>query len=96
MIAKPDLVLGFSYKFIYGFYNKIYFALILILSLINHKHIREGITITVVIIKNVPQSPFNQSTNAPDEEARVVLPAVPIDAKAHTELLYMFDLLEVK
>ena len=34
----------------------------------------------VVIKKNVPQSPFNQSTNAPDEEARVVLPAVPIDA----------------
>ena len=61
-------------------YNRNYFALIFILSLINHKHIREGITIIVVIIKNVPQSPFSQSTNAPDEEANVVLPAVPIDA----------------
>ena len=44
------------------------------------RHINDGITIIVVIIKNVPQSPFNQSTNAPDEEASVVLPAVPIDA----------------
>ena len=33
-----------------------------------------------VIIKNIPQSPFNQSTNAPEDAARVVLPAVPIDA----------------
>ena len=31
-------------------------------------------------MKNVPQSPFNQSTSAPDDDARVVLPAVPIDA----------------
>ena len=45
-----------------------------------HKQIREGITITAVIIKNNPQSPFNQSTKAPDEAASVVLPAVPIDA----------------
>ena len=43
--------------------------------------IRDGITIRAVKIKNVPQSPFNQSTRAPDEEANVVLPAVPIDAK---------------
>ena len=64
-----------------GLYNRSYLALILILSLINHKHIREGITITVVIIKNVPQSPLSQSTNAPEEEARVVLPAVPIEAR---------------
>ena len=37
-------------------------------------------TIIAVKIKNVPQSPFSQSTNAPDEDASVVLPAVPIDA----------------
>ena len=29
--------------------------------------------------KNIPQSPFNQSTNAPDDAAKVVLPAVPIE-----------------
>ena len=46
----------------------------------NHKTIKEGITITAVITKNIPQSPFNQSTIAPDEAANVVLPAVPIDA----------------
>ena len=34
----------------------------------------------VVKIKKVPQSPFSQSTRAPEDEARVVLPAVPIDA----------------
>ena len=37
-------------------------------------------TINAVIIKNIPQSPFNQSTNAPEDAAKVVLPAVPIDA----------------
>ena len=42
--------------------------------------IKEGITIIAVRIKNIPQSPFNQSTKAPDDDARVVLPAVPIDA----------------
>ena len=46
----------------------------------NHKHIKEGITIIAVKIKNVPQSPFNQSTKAPEEDASVVLPAVPIEA----------------
>ena len=46
----------------------------------NHKQIKDGITITVVKTKNVPQSPFSQSTSAPEDEARVVLPAVPIDA----------------
>ena len=46
----------------------------------SHKQTNEGMTITVVKTKNVPQSPFNQSTNAPDEEANVVLPAVPIEA----------------
>ena len=45
----------------------------------NHKQIKDGITITAVKIKNVPQSPFNQSTKAPDEDASVVLPAVPIE-----------------
>ena len=33
-----------------------------------------------VMIKNTPQSPLSQSTNAPDDDASVVLPAVPIDA----------------
>ena len=33
-----------------------------------------------MIIKNIPQSPFNQSTIAPDDAANVVLPAVPMDA----------------
>ena len=46
----------------------------------SHKQINEGMTIIVVKTKNVPQSPFNQSTNAPDEETNVVLPAVPIEA----------------
>ena len=45
-----------------------------------HKNIKEGITIIAVKIKNVPQSPFNQSTKAPEDDASVVLPAVPIDA----------------
>ncbi len=35
---------------------------------------------TVVITKNIPQSPFNQSTNSPDEAANVVRPSVPIEA----------------
>ena len=35
---------------------------------------------TVVITKNIPQSPFNQSTNSPEEAANVVLPKVPIEA----------------
>jgi len=50
------------------------------LFLINHKQINDGITIIVVKIKKVPQSPFNQSTKAPDDEAKVVRPAVPIEA----------------
>ena len=60
--------------------KKIYFSLSFNLSFINHKHIKEGITIKAVRIKNIPQSPFNQSTRAPDDDASVVLPAVPIDA----------------
>ena len=60
--------------------NKNYFAPILILFLINHKQTNDGITIIVVKTKNVPQSPFNQSTKAPDDEAKVVRPAVPIEA----------------
>ena len=39
----------------------------------NHKQIKEGITIIEVKIKKVPQSPFSQSTRAPEDEARVVV-----------------------
>ena len=46
----------------------------------SHRKTNEGMTIIVVKTKNVPQSPFNQSTNAPEEDANVVLPAVPIEA----------------
>ena len=60
--------------------NSNYLASIFILFLMNHKQIKEGITIIVVRIKKIPQSPFNQSTRAPDDEARVVLPAVPTEA----------------
>ena len=60
--------------------NGNYFALILILSFTSHKQIREGTTITVVNIKKIPQSPFSQSTRAPEDEARVVLLAVHTDA----------------
>ena len=38
-------------------------------------------TIIAVIIKKIPQSPFNQSTKAPDDAAKVVLPAVPMEAR---------------
>ena len=31
-------------------------------------------------IKNIPQSPFSQSTNSPEEAASVVRPRVPIEA----------------
>ena len=58
---------------------KIY-SLILSLFFIDRRHSKEGITISAVIIKNIPQSPFNQSTKEPEEEANKVLPAVPIDA----------------
>ena len=45
-----------------------------------------------VITKNIPQSPFNQSTIAPDEAAKVVLPAVPIDAsKAYWVAVYVLS-----
>ena len=57
-----------------------YFVGIFILFLMNHRQIKEGITIIVVKIKKIPQSPLSQSTRAPDDEARVVLPAVPIEA----------------
>ena len=33
-----------------------------------------------VIKKNIPQSPFSQSTIAPEEAAKVVRPAVPMEA----------------
>ena len=61
-------------------FNSNYFVPIFILFLMNHKQIKEGITITVVKIKKISQFPFSQSTRAPDDEARVVLPAVPIEA----------------
>ena len=60
--------------------NSNYFVPIFILPLMNHKQIKEGITITVVKIKKIPQSPLSQSTRAPEDDASVVLPAVPIDA----------------
>lgn len=44
--------------------------------------ISDGITISAVIIKNVPQSPSNQSTIAPDDDASKVLPSVPMDANS--------------
>ena len=56
-----------------------------ILFLMNHKQIKEGITIIVVKIKKVPQSPFSQSTRAPDDDASVVLPAVPMKQAKHIE-----------
>ena len=43
------------------------------------RNIRDGITIIAVIIKKITQSPFNQSTKAPDDAAKVVRPAVPMD-----------------
>ena len=55
-----------SLIFLWMIKNKIYFAPILTLFLIIQRHISEGITIIVVKTKNVPQSPFNQSTKAPD------------------------------
>ena len=50
------------------------------LFLIAIKQSNDGITIIAVIIKNIHQSPFNQSTKVPEEEANNVRPAVPIDA----------------
>ena len=44
-----------------------------------NKKIKDGITMIAVMIKNTPQSPFSQSTKAPEDAASVVLPAVPIE-----------------
>lgn len=44
--------------------------------------IKDGITINVVIIKKMPQSPSSQSTSEPEDDAKIVLPAVPIDARS--------------
>ena len=78
-----DLILIFLGIFLFYYFDK-YFnqtvELIFNILLINQRHIKEGITIIVVKIKKVPQSPFSQSTRAPEDEARVVLPAVPIEA----------------
>ena len=47
---------------------------------------------TAVIIKKIPQSPFNQSTKAPEDAASVVLPAVPIEAsKAYWVAVYVLS-----
>ena len=46
----------------------------------DHSSTKDGITISAVKIKKIPQSPFSQSTKAPEEDAKVVLPAVPIEA----------------
>ena len=57
-----------------------------------HRIVNEGMTINAVIIKKTPQSPWSQSTNAPEDEARVVLPAVPIDAnKAYWVAVYVLS-----
>ena len=60
--------------------NRNYFVPICILFFMNHKQIKEGMTIIEVKIKKVPQSPFSQSTRAPEEEASVVRPAVHNEA----------------
>ena len=52
----------------------------IILFLIRYNKIKDGTTIKAVMIKNKPQLPFSISTKLPDDEAKVVLPAVPIDA----------------
>ena len=36
----------------------------------------------VVMTKKVPQSPSSQSTSSPDEAAKRVLPAVPMEASS--------------
>ena len=47
---------------------------------------------TAVITKNIPQSPFSQSTIAPDEDANVVRPRVPIEAsKAYWVAVYVLS-----
>ena len=65
-----------------AYYKNYFYSRSFNLSLINHKQIKDGITIIAVKMKNIPQSPFNQSTKAPDDDARVVLPAVPIEANS--------------
>ena len=73
-------------------YCKNSYSLIFNLFFINHKQTKDGITIRAVIIKKVAQSPFNQSTRAPDDEANVVLPAVPIEAnKAYWVAVYVLS-----
>ena len=70
-----------AFIFLYlDIFNCNYFKPTIILFLISHKQIKEGITIIVVKIKKTPQFPFSQSTRAPEDDASIVLPAVPIDA----------------
>ena len=49
-------------------------------------------TIKAVKTKKIPQSPFNQSTRAPEEDANVVRPAVPMEAsKAYCVAVYVLS-----
>ena len=44
------------------------------------------------MIKKIPQSPLSQSTIAPDDAAKVVLPAVPIEAsRAYCVAVYVLS-----
>ena len=61
-----------------------------------HKQISEGITIMVVNTKNVPQSPFNQSTKAPEEDAKVVLQQYQLRQVMRIELQCKFYQPKVK
>ena len=56
------------------------YSFILIFFLIKNKHTKDGITISAVIIKNIIQFPLSQSTIMPEDEAKSVLPAVPMEA----------------
>ena len=51
-----------------------------LLMLLDEKNYLNDKKFNIKIIKNIPQSPFNQSTKAPDDAAKVVRPAVPIEA----------------
>ena len=51
-----------------------------------YKIINDGITITVVIMKKVDQSPSSQSTRLPEDEAKVVLLLYQLMQVKHIEL----------
>ena len=46
------------------------------------RQMSEGTTMSVVMMKNVPQSPSSQSTSSPEEAANRVRPAVPMEASS--------------